>query len=205
MDSGIYRLTYKTGETYVGKSIHLNTRWKQHFDKLSKGKAAKEMQDAFNASNGEFPKTEVLVYCHRDMLDYYEGYFINYLKPPLNTQIPDALPPEEQEILVRHANRGFAVYSVVTMIEVLEQYSTERVELREEFEQLELDYHELSQSWSNRAVRDNWASEEYRNAVDGYGEVEAERDYLEGELELLQSWQLRVTRANWWQRLWQLW
>ena len=44
MDSGIYRLTYRTGETYVGKSIHLTTRWKQHFDKLSKGKAAKNMQ-----------------------------------------------------------------------------------------------------------------------------------------------------------------
>ena len=201
MDSGIYRLTYRTGETYVGKSIHITTRWKQHFDKLAKGKAAKEMQDAYYAS-GEFPRTEVLVYCHRDMLDYYEGYFINYLKPPLNTQIPDALPEEEQEVLVRHANRGFATYSVVTMIEALEQYSVEKVQREKEFQELELDYEELSESWHNRAVQDNWANQEYRDAVNRYGEVAAERDYFEVELESLQ---LRVNRANWWQRLWRTW
>lgn len=198
MDSGIYRLTYKTGETYIGKSIHLNIRWKQHFDKLSKGKAAKEMQDAYYASDHEYPETEVLLYCHPDMLDYYEGYFINDLKPVLNTAIPTELTEHAKAILVEHANRGFAKYSIVDAIQVMEN----QVNRLDEFEELEEDYHELSEAWHDRAVRDNWADEEYRTAIDNYLELEAERDYLDEELKSLQ---FRVFEANWWQRLWRTW
>ena len=198
MDSGIYRLTYKTGETYVGKSIHLNIRWKQHFDKLSKGKAAKEMQDAYYASDHEYPETEVLLYCHPDMLDYYEGYFINDLKPVLNTAIPTELTEHAKAILVEHANRGFAKYSIVDAIQVMEN----QVRQLDEFSELEEDYHEISEAWHSRAVRDNWANEEYRTAIDNYLELEAERDYLDEELKSLQ---FRVIEANWWQRLWRTW
>ena len=201
MDSGIYRLTYNTGETYVGKSIHLKTRWKQHFDKLSKGKAAVNMQDAYYNSDHEYPKTEVLLYCHPDMLDYYEGYFINHLKPPLNTSIPDPLPADAIAIIVQHANKGFAVYSVVNMIELLEQYSSEVLALNE----LEADYHELSESWADRATRDNWAKEDYVKVMEGREELEAYALTLEVEVESLQAWRFRVERASWWQRLWRSW
>ena len=201
MDSGIYRLTYNTGETYVGKSIHLKTRWKQHFDKLSKGKAAVNMQDAYYNSDHEYPKTEVLLYCHPDMLDYYEGYFINHLKPPLNTSIPDPLPADAIAIIVQHANKGFAVYSVVNMIELLEQYSSEVLALNE----LEADYHELSESWADRATRDNWASEDSVKVMECQEELEAYALTLEVEVESLQAWRIRVERASWWQRLWRSW
>lgn len=212
MDSGIYRLTYKNGATYVGKSKHLNTRWKQHFDKLLKGKAAKNMQDAYHASGNQLPKTEVLVYCHLDLLDYYEGYFINKLNPPLNTQIPDPLPAGAQAALVKHIDRNLTLYSVINMMDVLELYSNEVLELKEtqearnsEFEQLELDYQELDVAWCDRAVRDNWANREYQRAVTEAQELEAERDCLLHECEVLEARQLRVNRANWWQRLWRSW
>jgi GIY-YIG catalytic domain len=212
MDSGIYRLTYQTGETYVGKSIHLATRWKQHFDKLKKGTAAKNMQDAFYASGCRFPRTEVLLYCHPDLLDYYEGFFINDLKPALNTAIPDELPDHSKQVLIKHANLGFAGYSVVTMIEVANNFSEKVLELeqqqahhQEQFEELEADYHELSEAWADRAIRDCWATREYRAVV-------GERDYhksvqgsLEREVHELRLWRLRVEGANWWQRLWKSW
>ncbi len=212
MDSGIYRLTYRTGETYVGKSIHLTTRWKQHFDKLKKGTAAKNMQDAFYASGGHFPKTEVLLYCHPDMLDYYEGYFINHLRPPLNTAIPQELPELSKEVLVEHANLGFAVHSVVTLIQVMHKNANEIIELEKsqrdkdaELEELEDDFEELSQSWNDRARRDNWAKRDYRRAVDEYESLGRERNKLEQELQSLKSWRLRVEGASWWQRLWGTW
>jgi hypothetical protein len=212
MDSGIYRLTYKTGQTYVGKSIHLNIRWRQHFDKLSKGKAAVNMQDAYYASDHQFPQTEVLLYCHPDMLDYYEGYFINYLKPELNTSIPDELPEHSKTIIVQHANQGLAGYSVVTMLEVASNFSEKIVDLeslmeakQEQMEQLEYDYEELSQTWNNRARQDNWAKMDYRLAVERFAESEIDKEYFKQELETLQSWRLRVERASWWQRLWRSW
>lgn len=212
MDSGIYRLTYRTGETYVGKSIHLNMRWKQHFDKLSKGKAAVNMQDAYHASDHEYPRTEVLLYCHPDLLDYYEGYFINHLKPPLNTSIPEELPEESKEVLVSHYNKGRAKFSVVDLISIIEEYKTdeqflnqEKSELAEKFEELESDYHELSESWADRATRDNWASEDYVKVMEGQEELEAYALTLEVEVESLQAWRFRVERASWWQRLWRSW
>lgn len=212
MDSGIYRLTYKTGETYVGKSIHLTTRWKQHFDKLSKGKAAKNMQDAYHASGNHFPKTEVLLYCHPDMLDYYEGYFINHLRPPLNTAIPVELSDHAKEVLVDHANNDRAQYSVVAIIEVLNNFAdnladerNKNSELVEQAEELECEYEELSAAWGDRAKRDNWANREYRAVVAERDRLGRDRHQLEKELATLKSWQLRVERATWWQRLWASW
>ena len=212
MDSGIYRLTYRTGETYVGKSIHLQTRWKQHFDKLSKGKAAKNMQDAYYASNHHYPKTEVLLYCHPDMLDYYEGYFINYLKPGLNTSIPSELPERSKEVLIEHANQGFAKHSLVTMLEVANNFSAkiidleaEKVKYQQEFEELELDYDELSQAWHDRAIRDAWANREYQEMWESCEQLSAECGSLGSKVQELETWKLQVFGAIWWQRLWRTW
>lgn len=205
MDSGIYRLTYRNGATYVGKSIHLTTRWKQHFDKLSKGKAAKEMQAAYHASGNQFPRTEVLVYCHPDMLDYYEGFFINDLKPPLNTAIPGELPEQSKVILVCHANEGMAKYSTIELIQALHssvdevvELKTQQADVREQLEQLEEDYEELSGAWDDRARRDNWARRDFQAVVES-------RDTWENSCKVLEAWRRRVEGATWWQRLWKTW
>ena len=212
MDSGIYQLTYANGATYVGQSKHIQTRWKQHFDKLEKGKAAKEMQDAFRASGNSYPETKVLLYCHQDMLDYYEGFFINSLHPPLNTQIPPYLSEREKEILVDHANNGNAVYSVVNLIEVLNKFSKQiadqqngETQLQKDMKVLEAEYEELSATWNRRARRDNWAKREYRKAVDGYKHLQRVNQTLERELEVLRTWKTRVEGASWWDRLFGNW
>lgn len=212
MDSGIYRLTYKTGQTYVGKSIHLKTRWKQHFDKLSKGKAAKNMQEAYYASDYCYPQTEVLLYCHPDMLDYYEGYFINYLQPELNTSIPDLLPEESQRLLVFHANHDMAKYSIIDLIQTvhktvddLEEKNTSQAVLSAKVAEVISNFEKLQAAWNNRAMQDNWAHYDYQQAIQRFAEVETQRDQFKIKLEELEAWQLRVNGANWWQRLWQSW
>lgn len=212
MDSGIYRLTYRTGETYVGKSIHLKTRWRQHFDKLSKGKAAKNMQDAYEASGHHYPRTEVLLHCHPDMLDYYEGYFINHLQPELNTSIPEELPDESKRLLVFHANHDMAHYSVIETIQALHKTVDDLEESRDNYAlvtkkvaEVEGNFDKLSASWTDRAVRDNWEKREYRRALEESEEFAREVGDLEAEVGELKSWQLRVKEAGWWQRLWRSW
>ena len=89
MASGIYKLTFKSGKYYVGKSIDLETRWKQHFNKFATGKAARPMQAEYDQYG--LPKTDVLLYCHRDHIDILEEWLIDQLKGPnmLNTTYPD--------------------------------------------------------------------------------------------------------------------
>lgn len=205
MDSGIYQLTFASGDTYVGKSLHLETRWRQHSDKLSRGTAAKNMMRAYYLSDHEYPTATVLVYCHPNLLDEYENYWINYLKPTLNTQIPEIMTEDEQWALVRHMERGSAGYSVPVILITLENLTRENTQLESRVQELEHDYCELDSAWDDRAARDCMAMEQFRK-------IECDRDYFEHEAKLLeaqlrkaeQRW-LRVTRATWWQRLWQLW
>lgn len=86
MTSGVYKLTFSSGRRYIGKSIDIPTRWKQHFDKFAKGTAAKAMQAEFNSCG--YPKTEVIVVCHPDHIDKVEASMINRLKPELNATYP---------------------------------------------------------------------------------------------------------------------
>jgi GIY-YIG catalytic domain len=89
MASGIYKLTFKSGKYYVGKSIDLETRWKQHFNKFATGKAARPMQIEYDLHG--LPKTDVLLYCHKDHIDILEEWLIDQFKGPnmLNTTYPD--------------------------------------------------------------------------------------------------------------------
>lgn len=88
MASGIYRLTFSSGKYYVGKSLDLETRWKQHFNKFATGKAARPMQLEYDRCG--LPETEVIFSCHRDHIDILEELLIEQLKGPdmLNTTYP---------------------------------------------------------------------------------------------------------------------
>ena len=212
MDSGIYQLTFLNGDTYVGKSLHLELRYRQHCDKLSKSTAARNVLQAYYASNSKFPAVTILLECHPDVLDEYEGYFINWLKPTLNTQIPEMRTEAEQWALIRHMEAGSAIYSFPTILIAIENLqsnlnrSTELVEkLEHKIVLVENKYIKLDESWDIRALRDC-------RAMDKYTQIEGDRDYFEEETKRLtaqlrsaeQRW-LRVLKANWWQRLWKSW
>ena len=184
MDSGIYQLTFNTGDTYIGKSLHLQTRWKQHVDKLHKGTAAKNMMIAYAISGYVEPTATVLLKCHPDVLDAYENYFIRSICPNLNTQWPLAKTEGEYEALIRHMEEGNAEFSVPVIIMSLENMHGRLSLVEEEFQ-------ELSKSWEDRALRDSWENAEYRKVVE-------ERDRLGEVIDIMNN-------ANWWQRLWGTW
>ena len=91
MTSGIYMLAFSSGKFYIGQSVDVENRWKQHYDKFRKGTAAKAMQSEFNSYG--FPATQLLTACHKDHLDMMESMYINHNKIKqahlmLNASIP---------------------------------------------------------------------------------------------------------------------
>ncbi len=104
-DSGIYRLVFGSGRFYIGKSIHISERWKQHFDKFRKGKAAELMQREFDRWG--FPECEILLVCHPDHIDIAECYLINAFaeihgrESMLNTTYSESMDGEDFEKLMR--------------------------------------------------------------------------------------------------------
>lgn len=83
MTCGIYKLTFSNGQFYIGKSINIEKRWLQHFDKMHKGTAAALIQQQY-ARHG-LPKTEIIYECSEDHIDLVEESLIFRLCPPLNT------------------------------------------------------------------------------------------------------------------------
>lgn len=82
MTTGVYKLTFPSGKIYIGKSIDIENRWKQHWDKFSKGKHTKNMQQEFDLYR--FYTREVIIECHRDHLDIFEETCIARQQPELN-------------------------------------------------------------------------------------------------------------------------
>lgn len=78
MTSGIYKLTFSSGKFYIGKSINIQNRWQQHFDKFRKGKAAERMQQEFNCCG--FPLPEIIYECHADHIDILETLLIHQFR-----------------------------------------------------------------------------------------------------------------------------
>lgn len=99
MTSGIYKLTFKDGSIYIGKSSNIDKRWSQHSKAMLKGTHTKKIQEAF-AKFGD-PKFEVIFECHPDHIDIMEGYFINIFwnSKILNTTQPPLLTDYEIGIL----------------------------------------------------------------------------------------------------------
>lgn len=86
MTSGVYQLIFASKRQYIGKSIDIETRWQQHWDKLAKGTASKLMQQEFYQHGDPVPS--VLFECHPDHIDLVEACCIARLQPELNTSRP---------------------------------------------------------------------------------------------------------------------
>lgn len=194
MDSGIYQLTFANGDTYVGKSLHLATRWQQHADKLSKGTAAKNMMQAYWASDHQYPTAKVILYCHPDVLDEYENLFINDLLPTLNTQRPTPRRFEEREALARHAEAGRAGYAVPVLMMTLENLQEQNTNLQDQVVELET----IVDDWNSKVVFELKKSERWV-------EIEATVEDLYTENFELLAFKQRVEHANWFVRLFKLW
>ncbi len=117
MSSGIYKLTFSSGRYYIGKSIDIDKRWKQHWKSMADGKHAKALQAEFD-KYGE-PEAEVLIYAHDDHIDILEGVYINHFWVPgkiLNTTKPMPLEDDDFE-LVKYCigYQGGAIWTISTL------------------------------------------------------------------------------------------
>lgn len=134
MQSGIYKLTFPSGKFYIGKSIDLDTRWKQHADKMLKGKAAENMQREYDLHG--FPSAEAIFFCHRDHIDLMEEWLIDQFKGPLMLNATYPKPHRTNEIAdLIDRNHHQLVKSTWEHLQQLEERAQEVDELQQEVAQ----------------------------------------------------------------------
>ena len=76
---GVYKITNKiNGKVYIGQSINIETRWKEHVNSLRRGDSrCTLLQRALNKYEEEDFAFEVLELCSEDMLDDVEVKYIS--------------------------------------------------------------------------------------------------------------------------------
>ena len=187
MASGIYRLMFSSGKYYVGKSLDLETRWKQHFNKFATGKAARPMQLEYDRCG--LPETQVIFDCHRDHIDILEELLIDQLKGPdmLNSTYPQVNRTDEVATLINNS-RDLLQLSTFEHLELLHQVESKITEIREQKQQSDA---------ALEAMRAEGyiMNSDYIEIVDVATELTQQLERKQAELERLQ-------KLNWWDRLW---
>lgn len=71
MTCGIYRLIFaSTDSTYIGQSVHIEKRYKEHLNNLKSNRASSKLQKAYTLYGT--PLLDILLECSIDELDDYE-------------------------------------------------------------------------------------------------------------------------------------
>jgi hypothetical protein len=187
MPSGIYRLTFSSGKYYVGKSLDLETRWKQHFNKFATGKAARPMQLEYDRCG--LPETQVIFDCHRDHIDILEELLIDQLKGPdmLNSTYPEVNRTDEVAILINNS-RDLLQLSTFEHLELLHQVESKITEIREQKQE------------SDTALEAMRAEGYIMNS--DYVEIVNLATEFKQQLERKQTELERLQKLSWWDRLW---
>ena len=186
MASGIYRLTFSSGKYYVGKSLDLETRWKQHFNKFATGKAARPMQLEYDRCG--LPQTEVIFDCHRDHIDILEELLIEQLKGPdmLNTTYPVCDLTDEVATLINRSR------------ELLHHSTFEHLEMIHASQDL-VDRAELAKETAERAL-ETYKSEGYI-IDDDYTDLLELTNVFKDRYFAHKTELQRLQKLSWWDRL----
>lgn len=187
MASGIYRLTFSSGKYYIGKSLDLETRWKQHFNKFATGKAARPMQLEYDRCG--LPETQVIFDCHRDHIDILEELLIDQLKGPdmLNTTYPQVTRTDEVAILI-NKSRDLLHLSTFEHLELLHQVENKITQLREQKQ-------ESDDALEAMRAEGYIMNSDYVDIVDAATELTQQLERKQAELD-------RLSNLGWWDRLW---
>ena len=186
-------LTFSSGKYYVGKSLDLETRWKQHFNKFATGKAARPMQLEYDRCG--LPETQVIFDCHRDHIDILEELLIDQLKGPdmLNSTYPQVNRTDEVAILINNS-RDLLRLSTFDHLELLHQVETKLTELRAKKQEAEETVEEyrtngyiIDQDYSEMVDLAQWRLDELEDSEALARKQRAELD--------------RLKNLSWWDRL----
>lgn len=186
MASGIYRLTFSSGKYYIGKSLDLETRWKQHFNKFATGKAARPMQLEYDRCG--LPQTEVIFDCHKDHIDILEELLIEQFKGPdmLNTTYPDCDLTDHVAILI-NKSRELLHASTFEHLEMIHS-SQDRVS---KAQQSQIEAEEALEDYKANGYIIN---QDYLDAVALANEFKDRMLARKAEL-------VRLSKLGWWDRL----
>lgn len=116
MTTGIYRLLFNDGSFYIGQSVNIENRIDQHIKDMIDGKHTRKLQDAYEKCG--IPSASIMTTCHKDHLDYLEGYYIISLLPGLNTSIPKGIDVDHIDKLL---GTGYFNLSSLELMDKLKQ------------------------------------------------------------------------------------
>ena len=201
MTCGIYKLNFDSEHFYIGKSINIEERYKQHYRSFVNNSAAKNMQDCFDISG--YPEAEILITCHPDHLDVLEPLFIHtYYNSAycLNSDIPTV-----------HHNVEWTLTSKVEELLKMSTFShiNEIIDLKNKCTKLIIE-HEIAE----RAERDTHRKElayirnlpeviEYLEKAD-YFNIQAQEIREQASfIEHLKTQYLIEKNKSWWTKLWE--
>ena len=202
MTSGVYKLTFPSGRTYIGKSINIENRWKQHYDSFCKCSAAKNMQSEYNRYGT--PEGEILVECHPDHIDLVEACLIFRLRPELNTTVvPDPFTGIEDITNIVELLKMSTLEHLVRMSEwgdILADASVEMGRLTAKVISLE---HKRSAEELATDINNNLAEYEemYEELDKSLTEANEDKEILEAEIAELEAEISKLTAVSWWKRL----
>ena len=116
MNSGIYCITNQSnGKMYIGQTVHLQKRKKQHFWRLNEGvHKNKHLQRAYNKYGKSAFVFRVILLCDIENLTFFEQLVVDLYKPGQLYNIAlecvtgtlGVIPSEETRIKMGNAHRG---------------------------------------------------------------------------------------------------
>lgn len=151
MTCGIYKLDFND-YYYIGKSVNIEDRFKQHITRFNNGTAAKLLQKAFNEYGA--PSYKILRQCHPDHLEVLEAVYIEAYNNSLyclNSTIPDIsdrenVTPFVLEVLNTETHHSLLQMSMFEHLEEIAKLYTKLKEEKEKYEKqvklIELNYKE---------------------------------------------------------------
>lgn len=139
MTCGIYKLDFSDDYYYIGKSINIEDRFKQHCTRLNNGTAAKLLQKAFNEYGT--PSYSIIRQCHPDHLDVLEAIYISAYNNSLyclNSDIPEIIDKNITPFILEVLNTDtHHTLLQMSMFEHLEEIAKSYQKIKEQEEQIE--------------------------------------------------------------------
>jgi hypothetical protein len=204
MNSGIYKLTFCSNKFYIGKSEHIEQRWKQHESSFLKGTHTKKLQREYDLCGS--PDYEIILYVHADHIDIYESIYIqsSWGTNCLNGNRPKPISQQDAEAYLDYYDKltindqSAIMHSSLMHLQAMEQYCKKLGELQQELELSQSDVLELE----TRGIKTPEGWQETNNQLAYMNEhLDSENTQLNNECSRYHRELKRLQNFSLWDRL----